>query len=351
MIKININNVMKRTQNFEINSSHRVIPRTVDIDAIKQNNFNISIGEIIMDRKTHTLFQKIDEETIKEFKKGGEGGDSTITEFQVFKDIFNADTDPNKRGILVLTDKFNDIKLNPTYIGGIGTYYRTSDGKSYDVNTTHNWDKSKDIKFGNEYIRWIIIYKTDNSFFINTLEPGANAHACLYMFFGNNSLLQVTLGTNVVANQSLISRLLKLIEFDNTVKFNTNSMINYSLYGCYSLTHINIAKGALTLGNDCFANCVSLRYVKIPDTIKTCGTTPFGGCVAITFIDIDDGWIIPNNFNLSDSRFFTERSAIHLFTKAGTTTNVTTLVFGSNFLNSWSEETKKIATDKGYTLT
>ena len=330
------------------------------------------------------------------------------------KAIFEADPDPNKRAIILLTDSLNTFVFDDVQLGNAGSYYKTSDGVSYIGNATHTFDKTKDKPCAMGYkTRWVMVYNQDPDIALN-LSNATNNNA-IYIYVGNSSILNLLkLGGTTPSTSNYI---LETIEFHNSVTTSANALATTPLYNCSSLVKIAIPQGATIIGSNAFNNCFILSDIQIPDSVTTLGLNTFTNCISLkeltlpdsitTFsqssiyschglteftipkgfinpgmmglannynlrkikipkeitnlanmfsnlisllnIEIEDGWVAPS-FSISGSNLFTENNAIVLFTKLGATQSPVTLTFGATLLNRWSQSTKDIAINKGYTL-
>jgi len=285
------------------------------------------------------------------------------------KKIFEEDQDPNKRAIILLSDSLPSFEVNEYYTGNTQAYYKTSDGVSGLTNTIHTFDPTKDKPCSKGYkTRWIMIYSPDPIISVNLAASFITTmNNSLYIYIGNNTNVQYTLG----GSGSTIPRnvLLEAVDADDTVT-SVNLMSN-AIYGCSSLQFFKINNGCKSILQSVFSGCTSLIDVIIPDSVTSIGQTVFQSCnalksikipknavlnpmalsnmVSLLYIDIENGYI-PYSFNISQSTLFPESSAIDLFTKLGATQSPVTLTFGATLLNRWSQSTKDIAINKGYTL-
>jgi len=284
------------------------------------------------------------------FNKGG-GNPTTPTESEMRKkykwaiDIFEKDNSPNKRMILILSDSLPTFVFNAAQLGASGCTWRTSDGATYNANTTHTWDKTKDIPNpnGSGFVRWVIVDSANANIACNVANA-TNSYSLL-AYFGNNAVAtNLVFGSTTALN---CSRLVEAILYDETATAASNAIGTSAFYQCYSLREITIPNTITSIGQTAFTTCVSLREITMPNSIITIGNNAFTYFHGLLFLAIENGWVVPS-IDLSASTFFPESAAREFFNRLGNGT--TTLTFGATLLNRWSAETKAIATNKGYTL-
>ena len=294
---------------------------------------------------------------------------SPPNKYQWAIDIFNADIDPNKRMILVLSDSLPTFVFNNTQLGNVGCTWKTSDGATYNANATHTWNNAQDIDIDGIKYRWIMVYSSNETVACNVANA-TNRYAYFVFIGGTTTVSSLLFGSN--ANSANI--LLEEVLYDEqTVTFLNNAISASAFFVCNSfrkfkipntikeiltnsfngnnlLEEIILPNGVTNIANTAFANNNFCKIIKIPKTVTAFGTTPINNNASLIKIEIEDGWVLPGAINLSAATFFPETSAIDLFTKLGTTSVPITITFGSTLLNRWSEQTKTIATGKGYTL-
>ena len=230
---------------------------------------------------------------------------------QIFKD----DPDPNKRAIILLTDSLPSFNFDRNYIGNANAYYKTSDGYIYNGNALHTWDTTMDKPCAMGYkTRWVMVYSSDVSIsIISNINYNDNLK---YVFVGNS--------TDINYVELKFCSLLEAFRTEKNVK-------------------------SMNMGLFLFSSCFSLKKVDIPASVTSMGAALFSNAVSLLSIRIENGWISPS-FSIENSTFFPESSAIELFTRLGNAPTARTLTFGSTLLERWSQSTKDIAINKGYTL-
>jgi len=290
-------------------------------------------------------------------------------EFDWVKEIFNADPDPNKRAIFLISDSNNYISLEEAnealYVSQGNIYVKTSDGAYYtNPDTVHTWNRAMDISTEYGYkVRWMMVYTS-----VANAQISINSHVMdiLYALFGNNSIFfSFNPGSTYVQYSNAI---IKRVEFQENATIYT--LQSKSFQNCFSLEYMNVPQGTGLLTDvfyDChrldtvkipssvislsqtFYNCHSLRYINIPVSIYSISSTTFTGCYGLLSFNIELGWIAPA-FNLKDSAKLSVSSMIDMFKKLGVAPNARTITLGATNLNKLTPTEKAVATNKGYTL-
>jgi len=254
-------------------------------------------------------------------------------------DIFDADTDPNKRFILVFTDSIPSVVLNRQTLGNPSAYYKTSDETTYDGSQpiNHVWDASKDIERQGFYFRYVMVYSIDK----NVICDASANLTVKFARFGNGSIIDTILFQ--------MQYLLEDIVFEENAKI--TKINDGAFYCCFMLNSFVVPNGVTSIGHGAFGNCFLLHKIFFPKSVTSIAYTAFSGG-SLMRIEIEDGWVAPalNFMTEFEFMFFPERAARHFFTKLGSTTTPTMLQFGYYLLEKWSNETKAIATNKGYSL-
>ena len=126
--------------------------------------------------------------------------------------------------------------------------------------------------------------------------------------------------------------------------------MNKMFYYCSNLTNVPLfdTKNVTDMSN-MFYNCSNLATVPQFDTLKvTDMSAMFSGCSSLEAIHMIN---INANLNISDSTKFTREALLEIIGNLKTRTSGTkTLTMGSTNLAKLTDEDKKIATDKGWTL-
>ena len=131
-----------------------------------------------------------------------------------------------------------------------------------------------------------------------------------------------------------------------------------NIQGCFShcmtLTSISLPAGfgqnATTISN-CFNACVSLVSLVLPAGFGQNATNTsncFYGCFALT--DVTGSPNFKTSFTLSDCANLTHDSLMVFINGLQTVTTTQKLTLGSNLLDKLTDDEKKVATDKGWTL-
>ena len=124
---------------------------------------------------------------------------------------------------------------------------------------------------------------------------------------------------------------------------------------CAQLKRISFAEGSgqlLTNISNCFRYCFSLTYLSLPDGFgknATNLTTCFSGCTSLTTITGNPNFKV--SLSLSDCKNLTHDSLMVVINGLQTVTTAQTLTIGTTNLAKLTDEEKKVATDKGWTLT
>jgi len=288
------------------------------------------------------------------------------------KAIFEADPDPNLKAIFLISNTTKTTKLNCF----VGTNVVTSDGAAYsDLTLTHTWDESKDKPCSIGYkTRLVKVYNSGGAAGVNsgyTTTSDITSGNIIYAYFGRGAIV-----SNLVFQAgTTINRLLECVQFDDSVKLYAGS--DYSclimLSNCSALKELKLPDFEKIPTQApyyyIFTPCNSLRALELPKNYNVFPTLQQNNALTSIFIhktvtnltnlitnmaglvkiDIEDDWVAPP-INISQSFHFPESSAIDLFTKLGATQTPVTLTFGATLLNRWSQTTKDIAINKGYTL-
>lgn len=153
------------------------------------------------------------------------------------------------------------------------------------------------------------------------------------------------------------SKIKTIPSFDCSSACTTQSMF----YGCTSLESIpllNIKKS--TDVSFMFQNCSSLTEIPALDLSSVGGAVPtsegernghmgsmFAGCSKLAKIHMKN---IPLSFDISQTAVNTEEDLVEILNNLNTVTTTQTLTMGSTKLALLTDDDKKIATDKGWTL-
>ena len=283
------------------------------------------------------------------------------------KKIFEDDTDPNKRFIMLITDSNNDITLAQAALGNATVYYKTSDGAAYNASTqTHTWDKMQDKQCADGYkTRYVIVYSTDEN--VNCYLGSFNTK---HIFFGNESIINTLIQASASWMEN--NKMIEAIEMDETVTaieapysfwFSTchslksttipagiKNIESECFRQCYALTSITIPNGVLTIRMMAFDNCTSLTFINIPKSVTNIELNAFNNCYSLLSFNIEDDWIAPQGINLTQSTNLSISGIIDFFTKLGATGTPVTITLGATNLAKLTSTEITIATNKGYTL-
>lgn len=212
------------------------------------------------------------------------------------KKIFNDDSDPNKRFIVLLTDSSKDIVLNTAQLGGNGAYYKTSDGASYTGNATHVWDISKDIPTTLGYkVRYIQVYQAAESRYalgdVSQIDAKylygnkgiVNNVRAFNTTTGNRNLLEaVEFGPNAIGvsvfvqNSFYQTRSIQKIKFPSTILEGSQILIPSGMcYGAYSVNELEFPNALTSIEESAFREGKSLRRLVVPSTVNKIGSYAF----------------------------------------------------------------------------
>ena len=320
------------------------------------------------------------------------GGDNPSTpmrkKYKWAMDVFDKHPSTTKRILIVLNDGFPTFQLNAAQLGNAGCSWTTSDGATYNTNTAHTWDSTKDIKnpSARGYIRWIIVHSANANVMCN-LANALNRN-CIFAYFGNNANLTGIIFSN--SNETLANRRLEAVLHDGTATAPQLSIDAFN--GCTGLAEIMFPNNITTLGARAMRGNVSMtRVIVLPESITTIGADCFSfsrhltkiiygnrvnslGLVvnnsirelhiprsvttiqafvellSLNSLKVDSGYVLPSNINLSSAYAFPERAAVLLGQLLGVTSVTRIITFGTAILNRYSDETKAIFTQKGYSL-
>ena len=124
---------------------------------------------------------------------------------------------------------------------------------------------------------------------------------------------------------------------------------------CAQLKRISFTEGSgqlLTNISNCFRYCASLTHLSLPDGFgqnATNLTTCFSGCTSLTTITGNPNFKV--SLSLSDCKNLTHDSLMVVINGLQTVTTAQTLTLGTTNLAKLTDKEKKVATDKGWTLT
>ena len=200
--------------------------------------------------------------------------------------IFNADPDPNKRFILLLTDSLDTFVLDSSQLGNSNAYYKTSDGVTYNDEGyyTHNWNKEEDKPCALGYkTRYVTVYSTNRV--VTCDVANENNRYVKYAYFGDCTVSSMLFGTRYTS-PIYSNRLLESIKVSNETLGGINAIGDDAFWGCYSLSQINIPQGVKYIRSYAFSGCYSLSQINIPQSIRYIGDYAFGNCSSLTQINI-----------------------------------------------------------------
>ena len=72
------------------------------------------------------------------------------------------------------------------------------------------------------------------------------------------------------------------VRFGNRMRLD----VQYSFFGCTSLTSMTIPDSVISIGSGAFQNCSNLMSVMIPDSVTSIGSSAFYGCSKLTSMTI-----------------------------------------------------------------
>lgn len=122
---------------------------------------------------------------------------------------------------------------------------------------------------------------------------------------------------------------------------------------CSSLTSLTLPDGcgrSITQANRMFYGCSSLTSLTFPDDFggNARFSSAFSGCVNLE--NVVGGIRYGKSINFSDCTKLTHDSLVNIITALSNTSIANTLTLGATNLAKLTDEEKKIATDKGWTL-
>lgn len=132
------------------------------------------------------------------------------------------------------------------------------------------------------------------------------------------------------------------------------SDLSYCFYGCKLTTSLSLPAGfgqAATNIRSCFNRCNQLASLTLPDGFGQVATdlyNCFYGCTALT--DITGNPNFKSSLSLSPCPNLTHDSLMVVINGLQTVTETQTLTLGTANLAKLTDEEKKVATDKGWTL-
>ena len=200
------------------------------------------------------------------------------------KKIFDADTDPNKRFIMLMTDSNNAITLEQAKLGNATAYYKTSDGATYNTATnTHTCDNGQDKPCGAGYkTRWVMVYSPNADVICNVATIDV-----IWVYIGNESKVTSFVG-NGFSNTATANVILEAIECDDSVTGATNAIASYAFCDCSALVNMTIPKDVTDIGLRSFIYCFGLRNIVIPNSVTTIGDYAFMADYSLCNIDLPD---------------------------------------------------------------
>ena len=138
------------------------------------------------------------------------------------------------------------------------------------------------------------------------------------------------------------------------VDFDDCSNLGYCFYNCSSLTTLTLPDGfgqAATNLSYCFLYCSSLKTLTLPDGFGQAATS-LGSCFSFCskLTDITGNPNFKVSCDLSPCVNLTHDSLMVVINGLQTVTTTKTLTLGATNLAKLTDEEKKIATDKGWTL-
>ena len=140
--------------------------------------------------------------------------------------------------------------------------------------------------------------------------------------------------------------------FENAMKFDDTSNVTdmYSMfYNCSSLTTIPLLDTSNVIDmSSMFSGCFSLTTIPQLDTSNVTNMVRmFTNCSSLTTIHMTGMKV---SFGIFFSTKFTRDALVEILNNLSVVTSTTTLTMGSTNLAKLTDEDKKIATEKGWTL-
>jgi hypothetical protein len=289
------------------------------------------------------------------------------------KQIFETDTNPDKRFIMLFSDSHNSITINSARIGNSEAYYRTSDGKTYNGSFIHTWDKRHDKPCDEGYKTRFILVCSPNA------EVACDANAdvkAMYIYIGNESVVNsMKCGNTSVGLSNTLLRAIKCHSSASTTFIAFNSIGDMQL--CYALEHFEFPEGQIGVSgiffgcsslryakfsaqtnvimSQAFQGCSSLKSITIPNSVNFLmdGTGyVFTRCTSLLSINIERGWS-PDviNINVSDSTNLSYSSLINFLNNFGSVGSMGIIKLGAENIAKLTPQEIAIGTNKGLTIT
>ena len=220
---------------------------------------------------------------------------------------------------------------------------------------------------GDAYSRPFV--KPDSSGTINILEKFIDKSTGLPVdwtlfkgsgcFMNCGTLTSLTLptgfGSSATSLSSFFSNCRSLASLTLPAGFGSSATgIQNCFSSCVTLTSISLPAGFgqnATNTSNCFFGCVSLVSLVLPAGFGQNATNTsncFYGCSALT--DVTGSPNFKTSFTLSDCANLTHDSLMVFINGLQTVTTTQKLTLGSNLLDKLTDDEKKVATDKGWTL-
>ena len=177
------------------------------------------------------------------------------------------------------------------------------------------------------------------------------------MFFNCYSLAKAPDGLDLsqcTSCASMFSNCYSLSRVPDSLDLSQCTSCNNMFDSCAQLKRVSFAEGSgqlLTHLGYCFRNCASLTYLSLPDGFGKNATNLsncFSGCTSLAHITGSPNFKV--SFSLSDCKNLTHDSLIVVINGLQTVTTSQTLTLGSTNLAKLTDDEKKVATDKGWTL-
>lgn len=130
--------------------------------------------------------------------------------------------------------------------------------------------------------------------------------------------------------------------------------VSYCFYNCSGISSLTLPEGfgsSATSFVYCFNKCSSLKSLTLPDGFGANAKTVvgcFAGCSALQ--NVTGAIKFSKSFILSSATDLTHESLMNIISGLVTVTTAQTLTLGAENLAKLTDEEKKIATDKGWTL-
>jgi hypothetical protein len=206
--------------------------------------------------------------------------------------IFTAESDTNKRYIVLLKANTDTTVLSSALFPGVATTggtttFKTSDGSTYTATSqTHTWNQSLDIDSGLGYkVRWVMVFSTNSLTTQVSFSIAADTAGYAYVYFGHGRLGSVTAGS---PTDSSALKTLEAFHVGGDATFSSGPSFNMEY--CTNLKSLRVYAWAGATPSSFTLNCQqcwSLEEVmSIPTGLTTGIQLGFSACGRLCSYDI-----------------------------------------------------------------